>query len=338
MRTPLFIVKVLNFEYWPWWVFYLPLVPYWLMQSIKAKSLTFFSAVNPGIDAGGFYGEKKSEILCKIPAKYLPITFYILPDESIEYIIEKIRLLNLNYPIIAKPNIGERGNKVEKINSSEELADYHQNSSEEYLIQEFVSYEMELGVLYSRLPSEINGSVSSITMKEFLSVKGDGKKQLHELISDSSRARFQWEGLKKKFENDWHKVLENGEIKLLEPIGNHCKGTKFLNVNHLINEQVNKVFDEISMQFEGFYYGRYDLKVASVVDFYNGQNIKIMELNGVSSDPGHIYDPRYKLLAAYKDLSWHWKRAADISIENQKSGIKPLSIYAIIKILREHFS
>ena len=33
--------------------------------------------------------------------------------------------------------------------------------------------------------------------------------------------------------------MKNGETLLLEPIGNHCRGTRFINRNDLINEQAN---------------------------------------------------------------------------------------------------
>jgi phosphomannomutase len=61
-------------------------------------------------------------------------------------------------------------------------------------------------------------------------------------------------------------VLSLGENRLLEPIGNHCRGTKFVNANHLINNQLDEVFSKISEGFEGFYYGRFDMKVESIDD------------------------------------------------------------------------
>ena len=56
-----------------------------------------------------------------------------------------------------------------------------------------------------------------------------------------------------------------------------------------------------------------------------------MELNGASSEPGHIYDNSYTLIKAYKDLLYHWKRLADISAINMKAGLKPVSFGLIIK-------
>ena len=338
MRLPLFLIKIFNYEYWSWWVFYLPMAPYWLFLAIRARSLTYFTAVNPSIEAGGFYGEHKSEILKYIPAEYLPTTIYISPETAFSDVLNTFQLHELNYPVIAKPNVGERGTSVVKIISETHLKQYHENIDAEYLIQEFIEYPIELGVLFSRMPNEQSGRVSSVTLKEFLTVTGDGKSSIEDLIMNSTRARFQLEALRNRLGEGIQEIIPAGEERLLEPIGNHCRGTKFVNANHLINDALHKVFTTIADSFEGFYYGRFDMKVSSFEDLYKGKNIRIMELNGVSSDPGHIYDPRYYIWEAYRDLGWHWNRVAGISIENQKRGIKPLPFKEIMRIVKQHFA
>lgn len=334
---PLFFVKVFNYEYWPWWLFYLPMTPYWLYQAIRAKSLTFFTAVNPGIEAGGFYGEHKTEIMKHISPEYLAKTVFIPLGIDFKDLTKLLIENNLQYPIIAKPNVGERGTSVAKIHSETELRDYHEATTAEYLIQEFITYSIELGVLFSRIPKEKLGKVSSVTLKEFLTVTGNGKSTIEQLVLQNTRARFQLEVLQKRLGNGMQEILPLGENRLLEPIGNHCRGTKFVNANHLINSQLHEVFTKVSESFDGFFYGRFDMKVSSIEDLYEGKNIRVMELNGVSSDPGHIYDPRYYLWQAYRDLMWHWKRAADISIINQKNGVKPLPFSEIWAIVKGHF-
>ena len=121
MKTPLIFVKFANYEYWPWWLFYLPMAPYWLYLALKTRSLTYFTAVNPGIEAGGFYGESKIDILKNIPAHYLPVTVYVtkgLGSESLQQLLIDQRLA---FPLIAKPNIGERGTDVAKIENEAQL-------------------------------------------------------------------------------------------------------------------------------------------------------------------------------------------------------------------------
>lgn len=337
MKTPTFFYKFRRYEYWPWWLFYLPMLPYYIYLSIRTNSFTFPTAVNPGIYGGGFYGEKKTDILQHLPKSYLPTTIFIEKNTSFAKIAELIAENKLSFPIIAKPNVGERGTDVEKISTEKQLEDYAKRSKEDFLIQEFITFSVELGVLYSRLPSQKKGVVSSVTLKEFLTVMGDGVSSIEQLILKNPRAVFQLPDLQKKFGSELHSILAKGEIKLLQPIGNHCLGTKFLNANHLINEHLNAVFDEISLPYIGFFYGRYDLKVASFEDLQKGKNIKIMELNGVSADPAHLYDPDYKLITAYKDLAWHWRRLADIYLENVKLGHLPMSTKEVWGIIKSAF-
>ncbi len=276
MKRPLFITQILHFEYWNWLFFYTPMIPYWLYQSFRARSLTFFTAVNPGIEAGGFYGEKKTDIYDQIPEKYLPKIVLIKHDADLKKVYETLQFSGIEYPFFAKPNVGGRGRDVVKIHNQSELNDYHQFTDVAYLIQEFIDYVIELGILYSRHPDEAVGQVSSITFKEFLTVVGDGKATILELMQENIRARFNLDTLKIKHAQTLNEVLPKNEKRILENVGNHWKGTKFLNANYLISNELNDVFYEIVKNYEGFYYGRFDLKVDSIADLFIGKNIKII--------------------------------------------------------------
>ena len=109
-----------------------------------------------------------------------------------------------------------------------------------------------------------------------------------------------------------------GESIELEPIGNHCRGTMFLNGNHLIDEQLTKVITKIAMQLEEIYFGRFDLKCRSIEDLKQGKHISILEINGVGAEPAHIYDPDYPLLKVYSTLLNQWKIMYNIAMYNHK--------------------
>ena len=51
--------KLTNWEYWPWYMFYVPNVPYAAYLAIRAKNLVFFSATNPAIKYSGNGSESK---------------------------------------------------------------------------------------------------------------------------------------------------------------------------------------------------------------------------------------------------------------------------------------
>jgi hypothetical protein len=337
MRLPLFLVKILKFEYWTWWAFYLPMLPYWVYWSLRTRSFAYFSVVNPGIELGGFFGESKRDILDKIDKNYLPKYLYVenLTFENLKDILEKEQI---EFPIIAKPDVGERGFHVAKITSIEELEEYHRTNTNPYIIQEYISFEVELGVLYNKMPNSTKGKVTSLTGKEFLSVVGDGVSPVAKLMEKDPRSQMQIPRLWEEKKDLMNLIPQKDEKILLEPIGNHCKGTRFINYNHFINEDVHQVFDKIAESIDGFYYGRFDLRVKSIEDLYEGKNIKILELNGVSSEPGHIYDISYTVFRAYRDLIRHWRIIGKIAIENIKNGIKPVPFSVIIKTYWKHFT
>ncbi len=337
MRLPLFVVKWTNYEYWPWWFFYLPMMPYWLFLAMKTKSFTFFTATNTNMELGGFFGESKIDILRQIPATYLPLSHYIKTGTSWEQVQREIQEARLSFPLVAKPNIGERGFQVEKLQEMAQLEAYHSGVSQDYIVQEFLTYPIELGVLYCRLPNDVKGKVTSVTIKEFLKVKGDGSSSIAQLMQQSDRARFQMEAVSVRWKGTIDRVLAKDEEMVLEPIGNHCRGTRFVSGQHLIQEPIHDVFDRIVADMEGFHYGRFDLKVRSLEDLYQGEHIRIMELNGASSEPGHIYDTSRGLFRAYKDLAYHWDLLAAIALQNRARKIEPVSFKKALSTFLHHF-
>lgn len=331
------LTKIVNYEYWPWWLFYIPCIPYWLVLSAKAGSLMFFSNVNPGIYLGGLFGESKKDILDGIPKEYLPKTLFFEQGTDLSIVMEGCEKEGISFPFIFKPNVGERGNGVEKIYSPAQLSQQIGTVKEDFIIQEFIDYTIELGVFYHKYPNQHKSDITSVTSKEFLSITGNGGHTFEALIKKSVRASNQYDRMRIKFAEVWHEVIPDGEKILLEPIGNHCRGTMFLNSNHLINAELIAVFDKISKDIPGFFYGRYDLKVKSLEDLYAGKNIRVMELNGVASEPAHIYDPQFSLLAAYAELYKHLKIIAEISMQNQQKGIGFAPKKVVYNQLYRHF-
>ena len=334
-RKSLFLVKLFNYEYWPFWLFFMPLVPWWVYLAIRARSLTYFTAANPGIEHGGVFGESKIDILNKINQRYLPKTEFFEQSSSTPEVMMRMSMVNLAFPIILKPNVGERGNEVEKIDNQAELERYLSNNTEDFLVQEFVDYEIELGILYYRFPDNGKSGITSIVKKEFLFVIGDGKSTLNELVEQNDRARLVLDNLNEKFSMD--QILQKGEYLNLEPIGNHCRGTKFLSGMDLLNDQLVKVFDDVSSEIDGFNFGRFDLKVKSIEDLMRGEHIKILELNGVTSEPAHIYDPKWTLWRAYRDAASNMKVMMHVSKANIKRGVKVTPFLEMWRLVRAHF-
>lgn len=336
-RLPLFLVKLFYYEYWPFWLFFLPLVPYWLFLAIKHRSLTFFTLANPVIPHGGVFGESKSDILNKIDSEYLPGAIYCNADVGFEDVLVQLSAQKMEFPLVAKPDVGERGVQVEKLVDLQALKEYIQNTEADFIIQEFIDYPIELGVLYFRTPLSEQSGITSIVQKEFLKVEGDGRSTVLELINKNERAKLQLTLLREKWGLTLDRVLEPEEVLLLQPIGNHCLGTKFLSANELIDDGLVKIFDKISEAIDGFHYGRFDLKVRSLDSLKKGKDILIMELNGVTSEPGHIYDPKLNIFRAYRDTIYSVSKLSNVCKENKSLGFKETSVKDFVQLIFDHF-
>ena len=333
VKNSVFWSRLTQWEYWPFWLLYSPVYFYYTWLAIKCRSFFFFTAANPGIHFGGMLGESKMEIFDLLPKDYFPTTLKFKPGISKSAFLSVLESNQLKFPFILKPDIGERGWMVELIKNTEELERYLSKINVEFLLQEYVYYPLELGVFYYRYPDASRGTVSSIVQKDLLSVVGDGKRSVRELIHENPRAKMQEESIDKRSPDLMEQVPARGERVELVSIGNHSRGTTFLNANHLISEKLIRVFDEISKKIDGFYFGRYDIRCTSIDDLYEGKNVQILELNGAGAEPGHIYQPGYSLFQAYRDIMHHLRVLAEIGQINEKDGVPFLSLRQGLKEL-----
>ena len=226
-----------------------------------------------------------------------------------------------SFPLIAKPDRGERGNGVKKLTSRDEVIAFLEDLNVDYLLQPFITSPIECSVLHYCYPNASTGAISSVTLKEFLTITGNGKTSIQQLIEQHPRAYLQLARLQEENKVNLTRVPRSGEQVALGEIGNHCLGTKFLNGNHLINDKMVKTFDHIQGQLSNINYARYDLKCNSIDDLYTGQNIHILEINGVGAEPAHIYDPNFNYSTALSVLKRHYKTIFDIAIINKNNNL-----------------
>ncbi len=312
--------KIMQWEYWPWYIFYIPLLPYAFYLALKSRSFGFFSAVNPGIEGSGNGLESKYKTLQLLPEKYKPVSIFIEKGKTIATVLREISSHNITYPLIIKPDIGYRGLLVKKINSEQELSSYFKKyNSIDLIIQEFIQFQNECGIFYHKIPRDKKGQITSITLKKFLTVIGNGKFSISELIENDVRA-IKYVALISELNKDKLDFIpKKNEEVILSFIGNHSKGTQFINGNHLINRDLTRLIDTISKDIKGWYYGRIDVKYNSLEELIDGKNFIILELNGIISEPTHIYDSNngsyFKALKAIKE---HWKIAYNIGTRNKQ--------------------
>ena len=66
--------------------------------------------------------------------------------------------------------------------------------------------------------------------------------------------------------------------------------------------------------------------------WYEGRNLTILELNGVTSESTDIYDPKNGLLAAYRILRRQWRLAFAIGARNRAAGAETTGLLALARL------
>jgi len=320
-----FFIRLLHWEYWNSKIIYAPLYPYWLWLSIKARSLYFLTAANPSIRNGGFIMERKSDVYNLLPAHTYPKTVRFEAGISAANILDKITSAGITYPFIAKPDIGERGLAVKKINDEAALETYAQHMSMPFLVQEYIDYPYEAGIFYYRPHDNETGSITGIVNKEPVTVKGDGIHTVAQLVKQNKRYILQWKQINELNCKLMHHVPAEGEEVLLVPYGNHSRGSLFTDISQRATPQLCSAIDNICRNIPGFHYGRLDIKFRDWESLERGEDIAIIELNGSGSEPTHIYDPQHSIFFAWREIIRHWDMLYAISKENNKRGVGYLS-------------
>lgn len=323
-----------HWEYWPTFVVYFPVSFYLIALGIKKGALFFFNAVNPGMQNGGFLWVSKWEIYNKIKDNSIPRTFFCNSaenEENLNHIAEK-----LGYPLVAKPDVGVKGRGVAIVANKQELRHYHQTINADYVLQEKINYANEVGIFYLRIPEMASGIITGIVAKEFISITGNGKNTIEELLEINDRYFLQLESLKKILNTELLKqVLPAGEKKTLLSIGNHARGARFTDLSSKISPALTETIDRVCKNYPGFYYGRLDVLFDSWEKLEKGMDFKVIEFNGAHSEPTHMYDPSHSLFFAWKEITRHWKMMAKIAHINHLNGVKYLSFKEGLTLIRQ---
>lgn len=310
-------------------------VVYWSSYSIYFKTLTYFSVANPKIYLGGMLDERKTDIYDLVPKNYLPAT-KMYENGIIDY-IEDVEQ-NFDFPVILKPNVGFRGFMVKKIDNSDELRSVAtEYGDKELLVQEYLTEEHEYSAMYYYVDQN-NFGISSLVEKHLPKVKGDGERTLRELIEASENPFLHKSWVAKKNHNQLDKVVPSGQLYTVDHVGNYARGSKFENLNHLIDKDLLESVRRFYTQVEGMNFCRMDVKAHSLKELKEGK-FKLLEINGAKSEPLHIYDPRLSLLQIIKDIHRHWSLLFTIVRKNIKlmdfpssrEGIK--SYYSLKKMV-----
>lgn len=333
--------RLTRWEFWPQWAFYPPVVLYILWLAVRYRSLTVWTASNPAIPGGGFVGESKAAILEGLGRAPDRVARWILlpagptPIERVDRARTFVAETGIGFPVVVKPDVGERGSGVAIVPDELGLRAYFESARGAVLVQEYVP-GVEFGVFYYRMPGEPTGQILAITDKRFPSVTGDGRRTLETLILADDRAVCRAAFFLDQHATRLDEVPAAGQVVPLVQLGTHARGAAFYDGEWVRTPDLERAIDELSRLYDGFWFGRYDLRAPTAAAIRAGVGFKVIELNGSGAEATNIYDPSNRLGQAYRVLRRQWAIAFEIGARNVAAGARATSLPDLLGLLASH--
>lgn len=338
-RFAIGLSRLRRWEFWPSWAFYPPIVVYILARSARARPFMAVTAANPCLRASGIVGETKHDALAPLQAhapEYVA-EFTMLPTAwPVAQRIAALRAFVASgpgYPVVLKPDIGQRGRGVAVIRSETQAADYLADAQDDVVAQRHIGGS-EYGVFVYREPKSGRVDILSIVNKCFPSVTGDGRQSLGALILADARARLIAPGLFQRLARRLDEIPAAGEVVPLVEIGAHCRGSLFLDGNHLRSEPLRLAMSAILDAVPGYHFGRLDLRCPDQAHLVAGRGLKVLEMNGVTAESAHIYHPDTPLIEGWRAMIRQWRIAIEIGEANAAAGAATTGPIELLQLWR----
>ncbi len=120
-------------------------------------------------------------------------------------------------------------------------------------------------------------------------------------------------------------VPDTGEKIILDYIGNYSRGAKFHSKMEYVSKEMSAMLSSLFQKANGLNFFRVDFKSDSVESFLQGE-FKVLEINGMKSEPLHIYDQHSSFLNNFRIIKEHWDIIEKITRE-QKELLKELPTF-----------
>ena len=328
------------FEFWPGYIFYFPVVFQWLWLAIRYRGISLPLISNPGISLSGMVGESKSEIFSSASgeareriAPWCLISDWYSTEDAVWQARQLMGSIDLEFPVIAKPDVGCRGAGVQIVRDVLELKAYINNfpGTGQIMLQKVIPYEAEAGVFYIRYPGEERGEIFSMTLKYPPYVIGNGIDTLRQLIEKDPRASKVSKLYFRRHFQKLEQVIPRDVPFRLAFAGSHSRGAIFRDGREFITPELEKAFDKVAEGLPGYFYGRIDIRFRDMNSLMNGENYYILEVNGASSEAAHIWDCRSSLREVYRVLFYQYRTLFRLGWLNRRRGFRPPSILALYK-------
>ena len=322
------------YEFWHPRIFELPFYCYLAWQCLRLRlPVTTLAKANSTLDHGEIGIGSKFHTQNQFNQQHFLPTELLTGEKIIEQKREAITAFAAihGYPVILKPDIGMVGKGIIKLADVGELDGCLDKLVGEYLLQKFTPYQFECGIFYVRKNGQ--AQITGINQKHFPTVTGNGVDSLLTLAKNHYRYTHHWSTFLRYF--DTSRVPKSGETICLSFIGSHTMGCKFTDDTHCLTDALQLAVFAIFEQQPDFNFGRLDVKAESLEALQRGEFV-VIEINGISSLPTHMFDPDNSLVEAYKIFFRHGKYLAEIAHENRHKPMKLMRLSAVLKKVKSN--
>ena len=325
-------------------LFKIPLMLHWLMLGLRYRSLTLPSAANPHLTTGGMWGESKSECLRAVSDPRLAsiAEFVVLRRraEASTLNLDHARALRLmadaglQFPVVAKPDIGRHGFGVRLVEDAAALKDYLEKfpAGAKLILQRYVALAGEAAVLYGGVPGH-GGRILSVTLRYFPHVVGDGAATLRELIGRDPRTRRRARlhlGLDQSHLGCARGALDGvparGEPVRLALIASRRAAALYRDASACITPALEARLAAVFASMPEFHYGQLDLRFQSIEKLGCGEGFAIVGIKGVGSELIDVWDPSLSVAQAYRRMFARQRLLFAIGAANRARGFEPAEL------------
>ena len=316
-----------RFEFWPNWVIYAPMLPCFAWNALRFGFARTLTVVNPCWPDSGAVGESKQAGLEAFDSEFVSPSFLLAPPEGgaftrdqIDAAVATLGSKGWPYPVIVKPDAGQRGLGVKLVRGEPALRELLASARAPVIVQRFEAGACEVGLFFIRDPGT-DGRLFSICDKRFPHAAGDGRSTLAELIERDPRLRLQARVFLERWAGQLDRVLAAGESLRLANAGNHAQGCLFVDGERLRTPELEAWVRRACSTARGFNYGRLDVRFPDEAACRRGEGGVILEANGITSESTNMYDPKLGALRAWKLMHAHWRAAFRIGAANRAKAV-----------------
>lgn len=322
---------------WPEFILRLPVIAQYLWLSFVYRSFSLFTLANRGLgDAGGVPAGSKYENYRSVfennsfaRERGMSVkTVFLEAGKSAGERFEIAKALlareQIAFPCVVKPELGEGGLGVMICKNAGELKAWLAVNIDNAVIQEYAGGE-EYEVLWIRRPNHAAGRISSVIQKDFVIIKGDGERNLEDLIwADDKSVNNGTLYEKLNFKNAMKKPAA-GECCQLATAGTRIKGARYVRRPELRTKALAGTIDAlVNAAGRDIHFLVLDIKVPDKTALAAGTDLRIVSVKGAGATTTAVYDDFVRMRTAYsetfRELNFCFAVGAEIR-EDRKAKI-----------------